>query len=62
VLFPWQLVAEVHTLAQDEGLNALLPRHPLHAVRCEHLGIVEAWRDLDTPEDYRIAIEHISRE
>jgi molybdenum cofactor cytidylyltransferase len=62
VLFPWQLVAEVHTLAQDEGLNALLPRHPLHTVRCDHLATVEAWRDLDTPEDYRIAIEHISRE
>ena len=49
-LFPWSLAAEVARLAEDEGVNRLLARHPVREVECpaEALAV-----DLDTPDDYR---------
>jgi molybdenum cofactor cytidylyltransferase len=49
VLFPWSLADEVPRLAVDEGLNALLARHPVEDVESAEDAISE---DLDTPEDY----------
>ncbi len=49
-LFPWSLAADVAHLAENEGVNRLLARHPVREVECpaEALAV-----DLDTPEDYR---------
>lgn len=49
VLFPWILAAEVATLGADEGLKALLTRHPVEFVDVDSDGI---FADIDTPEDY----------
>ena len=50
VLFPWPLAAEVPRLADDEGINALVKRHPVRELPNDDPGILT---DLDTPEDYR---------
>lgn len=50
VLFPWKLAAEVDHLGKDEGVNALLARHPIAEIDVEDEGVLE---DLDTPEDHR---------
>ena len=50
VLFPWPLAAEVATLAEDEGINALVKRHRVRELPIDDPGILT---DLDTPEDYR---------
>jgi len=49
VLFPWSLAHEVHSLANDEGLNVLTRRHPVMDVEVGDSAISE---DIDTPEDY----------
>jgi molybdenum cofactor cytidylyltransferase len=50
VLFPWPLAREVQKLAENDGVNALLHRHPVREVHCPHAGVQE---DVDTPDDYR---------
>lgn len=50
VLFPWPLAREVSELADDEGVNVLLRRHPVHEIACSEAGGLD---DLDTPDDYR---------
>jgi molybdenum cofactor cytidylyltransferase len=49
VLFPWPLAREVRRLSSNEGVNALLARHPVRPIACGDPGILE---DLDTPDDY----------
>jgi molybdenum cofactor cytidylyltransferase len=49
VLFPWPLAQEVDSLADHEGVNALLKRHSVREIDCDDNRI---HRDLDTPEDY----------
>lgn len=55
VLFPWRLAAEVHALAGDEGLNAIVHRYPPVEVPCDHLQMAAAdpFADIDTPEQFR---------
>jgi molybdenum cofactor cytidylyltransferase len=50
VLFPWSMVRDVERLGDDEGINALLARHPVATIEAEAAQILD---DLDTPEDYR---------
>ncbi len=50
VLFPWPIAAEVHSLADDQGVNVLVVRHNYFPVPCDKRAVIE---DLDTPEDYR---------
>ena len=50
VLFPWHLVDAVETLPAEDGVNALLARHPVRQISCSEASILD---DLDTPEDYR---------
>ncbi len=50
VLFAWPLAAEVEQLAADEGINALVARHPVAYLEDESESVIE---DLDTPEDYQ---------
>lgn len=50
VAFPWRLAAEVAALGPDEGVNALLPRHPVIRFEWRAGG---QWEDVDTPEEYR---------
>lgn len=49
VLFPWPLRREVFALGPDEGVNALLKRHPIEELVLETVDILD---DLDTPADY----------
>jgi molybdenum cofactor cytidylyltransferase len=49
VLFPWRLACEVEHLAADEGINALVTRHPIAYLDDADESVIE---DLDTPEDY----------
>ena len=49
VLFPWPFAPAVESLADDEGVNALLEQFPVHEVNCGDSGI---YQDLDTPDDY----------
>ncbi|MBX3443193.1 MAG: nucleotidyltransferase family protein [Planctomyces sp.] len=58
-LFPWGLAAEVFTLPEGEGVNALLRRPAISL--CEHAVDDPAvlW-DLDTPEDYERLLQQAS--
>ncbi len=49
VLFPWASAASVATLAEDEGVNALLERFSVRELEC---GGADIHNDLDTPDDY----------
>lgn len=49
VLFPWACADAVAKLAANEGVNALLERHPVRELEC---GNSEIHGDLDTPGDY----------
>ena len=49
VLFHWTVAEQVHTLGQDEGVNALLSRNPVRKIAVTDQAIID---DLDTPEDY----------
>jgi molybdenum cofactor cytidylyltransferase len=56
VLFPWRLAAEVHRLAADEGINALVARQAIAYLEDADESVIE---DLDTPEDYeRLRAKH----
>jgi molybdenum cofactor cytidylyltransferase len=59
VLFPWPLAAEVHTLAADEGFNALVDCHDPLLIPCDDLlaGQEDPFADIDTPGDYGQMIE-----
>ena len=50
VLFPWRLVGELDQLGPDEGVSAVVKRHPPLQV---DWGDDSGFQDLDTPEDYR---------
>jgi molybdenum cofactor cytidylyltransferase len=54
VLFPCSLAEQVHTLRADEGVKALLARHPVQEVPCDDCVSLEsqAFADVDTPADY----------
>lgn len=49
VLFPWCWADDVLTLSADEGVNALLRRHPTREVTVQAPGTSF---DIDTPADY----------
>ena len=49
VLFPWPLADAASALAADEGVNALLERHPVREIHCDRESLHD---DLDTPDDY----------
>jgi molybdenum cofactor cytidylyltransferase len=49
VLFPWSLAADVATLGENEGLNALLARSVVSEVAW---GDASAFADVDDPADY----------
>jgi molybdenum cofactor cytidylyltransferase len=49
VLFAWSLANEVGMLSDDEGIKALLHRHPVAYLDD---GVEAAIEDLDTPQDY----------
>lgn len=49
VLFPWAFAASVATLADDEGVNALLERCAVRELECCGPNI---HGDLDSPDDY----------
>jgi len=49
VIFPWRIAREVQSLRQDEGVNALLSKHPVRKMEVSDASILE---DLNTPEDY----------
>lgn len=55
VLFPWTFAAEVHRLAADEGLNAIVERQSPRLIPCEDLVPAHEYpfADIDTPEDFR---------
>jgi molybdenum cofactor cytidylyltransferase len=55
VLFPWPLAKEVDALGPDEGLNAIVHRHPPVLVACEDLVAANEYpfADIDTPEDFQ---------
>ena len=55
VLFPWPLAAEVHALAENEGLDAIVRRHEPLQVACDEFVAAEEhpFADIDTPQDYR---------
>jgi molybdenum cofactor cytidylyltransferase len=60
VLFPWRLACEVEQLAADEGINALVARHPIAYLDDADESVIE---DLDTPEDYeRLRARHDPQE
>lgn len=49
VLFPWAFASSVETLAENEGVNALLERFPVRELECSGPDI---HGDLDSPDDY----------
>jgi molybdenum cofactor cytidylyltransferase len=55
VLFPWPLAAEVHALAENEGLDAIVRSHEPLRVACDEFVAAEEhpFADIDTPQDYR---------
>ena len=55
VLFPWPLAAEVHALAENEGLDAIVRRHEPLPVACDDIVAddEQPFADIDTPQDYR---------
>lgn len=54
VLFPWVLAPQVHTLGENEGLNALRNRHSWREVPCDDCPTTggNPFLDIDTPEEY----------
>jgi len=50
VLFRWSLAAQVFTLKEEEGVNALVAKHNVTDVAIEHEG---AYADMDTPTAYK---------
>ena len=53
VLFPWSLAEQVDSLAADEGVKALLTRHPVREIVCDDLLPKDnnAFVDVDTRAD-----------
>jgi molybdenum cofactor cytidylyltransferase len=61
VLLPWSLAGEVHALAPEEGLDAVVHRHEPLLIPCERLlsANESAFDDVDTPAEYqRLTDEH----
>jgi molybdenum cofactor cytidylyltransferase len=52
IALPWPLAAEIRTLPEGVGINALVARHAAEVVELE-LDDPDALADLDTPDDYR---------
>lgn len=50
VLFPWPLAQDVFTLADDEGVNAIVHRHGYRSVELADAAAIGS--DIDTPADY----------
>ncbi len=55
VLFPWSLAGEIDSLGDNEGVNALLARHPVREIA---VGSHAEGADVDTPEDYRRLLQN----
>ena len=56
VLFPWSLAKEVHALATEEGLDALVRRHQPLLLPCDEViepAAINPFTDIDTPDDLR---------
>jgi molybdenum cofactor cytidylyltransferase len=49
LLLPWRMAEQLHDLAPDEGVNALMAGAPSREIECGHPGILF---DLDTPGDF----------
>ncbi len=52
-LLPWPITAEIFKLDKDEGINRIVQQHPKLAVSFEASLAVD---DVDTPSEYRAAI------
>jgi len=54
VLFPWPLAEEVFSLAESQGLDAIVHRHQPRLIPCDDLATdaEQLFADIDTPEDY----------
>ena len=53
-LLPWPLTDEIFHLADDEGVNRVVARHPKQFVP---FAADEAITDIDTPEEYQSALK-----
>lgn len=53
-LLPWKMTGEVFQLADDEGVDRLVARHSKAVVE---FAAQEAVNDVDTPQEYRQALE-----
>lgn len=49
VLLPWDILAKIDDLADDEGLNQLVSQHPQHVVT---FAAEDYFGDVDTPQEY----------
>jgi molybdenum cofactor cytidylyltransferase len=58
VVFPWRLASEVDRLGDDEGIDALVARNRVELVE---LGGALTFDDVDTPEDYDRAQQHVAK-
>lgn len=52
ILIPWQLTNEIFRLGEDEGIDALVERHPKQSISFDPSELME---DVDTPDEYRSA-------
>ncbi|MEO8269480.1 MAG: nucleotidyltransferase family protein [Aureliella sp.] len=57
-LLPWSLLAQVHSLGEQQGVNALVDQHPQHVVE---FSIAQRIDDIDTMEDYLRLVDEESR-
>jgi molybdenum cofactor cytidylyltransferase len=49
IVMPWRMARDVHALAADEGLNALVARTPCREIPCDN---ATQWQDLNDPAEY----------
>jgi molybdenum cofactor cytidylyltransferase len=49
IVMPWRTTGDMHALAADEGLNALVARTPRREIPCDN---ATQWRDLNDPAEY----------
>lgn len=58
LLMSWPIIDEIAQLAANQGINVITDRHPQH---CLDFPIKSRVPDLDTPEEYRAALEASER-
>ena len=54
VLIPWSIAQEIFKLEEGEGVDRIVARHEKHEV---FFSAASVFHDIDTPEQYRIALE-----